>query len=103
MEALETQHKRAEEKLRESEQRYRSLVESSEDHIYLVDKNCNYLFMNQKHLTSSGLETEQAIGKPYSAFHSPEETKEFAKKVKKIIKTNQALSYEYRTDFPPSF
>ncbi len=34
--------------LRESEERYRSLVESTSNSIYLVDENCNYLFMNKK-------------------------------------------------------
>ncbi|CAD7769903.1 MAG: Adaptive-response sensory-kinase SasA [Candidatus Methanoperedenaceae archaeon GB50] len=94
---VEEKRKQAEEKLRESEEKYRSLVEFSEDHIYLVDRNCNYLFMNSNHLSRLGLKNEQFIGKPYSAFHTPQETENFAKKVKQVLKTNKSLSYEYRS------
>ena len=37
--------------LRKSEAVYRSLVESTEDSVYLVDRDCKYLFINEKHLS----------------------------------------------------
>jgi PAS domain S-box-containing protein len=92
-----TERKRMEEALRESEGKYRSLVESSEDSIYLVDKDSTYLFMNKKHLSRLGVQSNQVIGRPYSEFHSPEETKDFAQKVEKVLKTGKSLSYEYRS------
>jgi len=95
LEALKNKHKQAEEELRESEEKYRVLVESTEDHIYLIDKNCKYLFMNEKHLSRLGLKKGQIIGKPYGAFHTPQETEDFAKKVKQVLETNKSLSYEY--------
>ena len=90
-----TEHKLAEEALKESEEKYRSLVESTEDSIYLIDRNCRYLFMNQKHLSRFGLPTDKVIGKTYGEFHSKEETKEFAEKVKAVFETSQSLSYEH--------
>jgi len=94
---LEEKRKQSEEKLRESEEKYRSLVEFSENHIYLVDRNCNYLFMNSKHLSRLGLKNEQFIGKPYSAFHTPQETEDFVKKVKQVLETDKSVSYEYKS------
>ncbi|MDH5769092.1 MAG: PAS domain S-box protein, partial [Nitrospirota bacterium] len=50
-----TERKQAEEILKNSEEKYRSLVESTEDSIYLIDRNCKYLFMNKKYLSRLGL------------------------------------------------
>ncbi|MCL0097374.1 PAS domain S-box protein, partial [Dehalococcoidia bacterium] len=60
-----TIRERAEEALRESEEKYRSLVESTEDSIYLVDRDCRYLFVNNTHLSRIGLSMEEIRGRRY--------------------------------------
>ena len=92
-------HERIEAKksLQESEEKYRSLVESTEDSIYLIDENLRYLFANKKIQSRFGLPMDKVIGRKYGDFHSREETKNFAEKVNKVFETTQSLSYEYRS------
>jgi PAS domain S-box-containing protein len=80
--------------LKASEEKYRSLVESTDDSIYMVDKNCQYLSANSKVLSDYGLTEIQIVGKNYSDFHSPEETIEFANRAKKVFETGSATYYE---------
>ncbi len=83
--------------VRESEERYRSLVESTKDSIYLVDRNCRYLFINRKHLSRFGWQRDEVIGRAYGEFHSEEEAKRFMEKVNKVFETGKSLLYEYRS------
>jgi len=83
-------------KLRESEEKYRSLVKSTEDSMYLVDRNCRYLFLNKKYLSRIGLPKEKVVGKTYGEFHSKEDTKEMREKVEEAFETGKFILYEYR-------
>jgi PAS domain S-box-containing protein len=90
-----TERKRAENALRASEEKYRSLVESTEDSVYLIDVDLTYLFMNEKHLSRFGLPENKVIGRKYEEFHSEKETKAFAEKVDMVVKTGRSLWHEY--------
>ena len=89
--------KRAEEALRESEEKYRSLVESAEDSIYLVDKNCTYLFVNRKHLSRLGLAADKSMGRTYAEFHSEDDTKELVGKVREVFETGKSVQHVHRS------
>lgn len=90
-----TMRKKAEEALRKSEGEYRSLVESTEDSIYLVDRDYKYLFLNTVHLARLGFSVEQILGRPYSEFHSQEEAKEFAESVDAVFGAGQSVRREH--------
>ena len=91
------ERKRAEEALPVSEEKYRSLVESTEDSIYLVDRDCRYLFMNEKHLSRFDLTLDEVTGRSYGGFHSERETREFRNKVNEVLETGKSLWHEYRS------
>ena len=84
----------AEETLLKSEEKYRSLVESTEDSIYVVDKDCRYLFINSKHLSRLGLSGDQYQGRAYSEFHSSEETENFCRNVARVFERGESVRYE---------
>jgi diguanylate cyclase (GGDEF)-like protein/PAS domain S-box-containing protein len=87
---------KAEEALQESEEKYRSLVESTEDSIYLVDRSYNCLFMNKKHISRLGLSDYEYFGRPFSDFHSPDETEWFIEKAKIVLNTGNSIIHEHK-------
>ncbi|MGB2727474.1 MAG: PAS domain S-box protein [Halobacteriota archaeon] len=88
--------RRAEEELRKKEEKYRSLVESTDDSIYLVDKDCRYLFLNEKHLSRLGLSSGQFLGRAYGDFHSAGDAKRFDDKINRTFETGTSVQHEYR-------
>jgi diguanylate cyclase (GGDEF)-like protein/PAS domain S-box-containing protein len=92
-----TERKRAERALLENEEKYRSLVESTDDSIYLVDKNYRYLYINKKHITRMGLSGREYVGQAYGEFHTPEETAAFIADVDKVFETGESMQREHRS------
>ncbi|MFC1840484.1 PAS domain S-box protein [Thermodesulfobacteriota bacterium] len=93
-----TKEKETEKALWKSEEKYRSLVESSDDSIYLVAEDLTYLFMNGRHLSQYGGETEKVIGRNYAEFHFENEIRDFANRVQTVFDTGRSLSYEYQSE-----
>jgi diguanylate cyclase (GGDEF)-like protein/PAS domain S-box-containing protein len=87
----------AEEKLRKSEERYRSLVESTEDSVYLVDRDCRYLFINRRHQARLGVAGESYRHRTYRDYHSEEEARWFAGKVGEVFSTGRAIRFEHQS------
>ncbi|MGD2081058.1 MAG: PAS domain-containing protein [Nitrospirota bacterium] len=85
------------EELRMQQEQYRSLVESTDDSIYLVDGEYKYLFMNSKHQSRMGLEETQFIGRPYGDFHSPQGTGEFERMIDRVFETGNSIQQEHRS------
>jgi diguanylate cyclase (GGDEF)-like protein/PAS domain S-box-containing protein len=83
--------------LAESEEKYRSLVESSDDSIYVVNRDYRYVFINEKHLGRLGLSGKRYVGRSYGDFHSPEETELFIEKAKRVFDQGQSVYHEYQS------
>jgi diguanylate cyclase (GGDEF)-like protein/PAS domain S-box-containing protein len=91
------QQESTEDTMREGEEKYRSLVESSDDCIYLIDRNYRYLFMNKKYLSMMGFSADEYIGRTYSEIHMPYETNWFIEKAKKVFNTGESVHHEHKS------
>jgi len=78
------------------EDAYHSMVESTEDSIYIVDRECRYQFMNQRHLSRLDLSSGEYLDRPYRDFHSEEESDEFIRHVGEVFNTGASLCYEQK-------
>lgn len=94
---LSKRRQRFEAELQTSQEKYRSLVDSTEDSIYLVDEACNYLFINKKHLKRLGLAEDSFAGMNYDSFHTPEESEVFRKRIAHVFGTGESSQYEHQS------
>lgn len=89
--------RRSEMEMQHSEAKYRSLVESTDDSIYLVDRDFRYLFINKKHLARMGISGTAYIGRSYGDFHSQEITEAFTSTAKKVFETGESVQHEHKS------
>ena len=85
--------------LSESEEKYRSLVESTDDSIYVVDRQMKYIFMNEKHQSRLKLsEEEYSSVRSYGEFHSQKQTDWFSERIGQVFETGKPSQYEYQSE-----
>jgi len=92
-----TERIHAEDVMRESEAKFRSLA-STTDSMYLVDRDCRYLIMNEGHLSRFGISLEKILGRSYGEFHSEEDTRKFTKKVEDVFKKGNSIQHEHKSE-----
>ncbi len=68
-----TERKLAETRIRDSEERYKNLVELTTDIIYISDKAGNRKFMNEAAIRVLGYQKEEVIGKPFINLVHPDD------------------------------
>jgi len=76
---------------------YSSLVESTDDSIYLFDSEYNYIFMNKKHISRLGIKGNEYLGRPYTDFHNPEESQIFLEKLDEVFNKGISLQFQHRS------
>ena len=89
------ENNRITEALRVSENRYRSLVESTNDYIYLVNEKGQYLFMNTRTLSHYGLSPYEATRKYYGDFHDEKETRIFMALLHQVFEQKDSMVQEH--------
>ena len=81
-----TERKQAEETLRESEKRFRSLFESATEFIHILDKNGTIVQANPAVILQSGYTEEELVGRSLTDFFTPASQKIFAGEFPVLIK-----------------
>lgn len=93
---VEENRSRSEESLRESEERFRIIFESTSDCITVWDKNYNYLYANQAAIDHVGTTRDKVIGKDMHSGlgHIPEFMKLWMGRVDKVFETQKPMKVE---------
>ncbi len=91
-----TRHKKAEEALRESEERYRTLIETSPDAVVLMDLNNTILMVNPSALNLFGFQSsEEVIGISGMDFISPDDQSNALLDEQELLETGKLKIVEY--------
>jgi PAS domain S-box-containing protein len=103
---------KADKALRDSEEKYRSLIDSSDAVIFMLDPGGYYLFMNKIGAQPFGLKPEDVVGKNVRDLFPPDEAEQIAGHVARVMAINEGLVLEeeihvagekrwYRTSMQP--
>ena len=85
--------------LRESEEKFRSLAESSPDYIMRYDRQCRHTYMNPSALRVAGLTNEQIIGKTHSESGFDEAQSRFYEdKITGVFETGKPFQIQFAWD-----
>ena len=91
-----TERKRAEERLGESERKYRDLVETSSDLIWSLDPEARFTFVNRAVRRIYGYEPEEMLGRPVSDFADPAEATRSRELFSQVLRGRPVFSHETR-------
>ncbi len=84
-----TDRKQAEEALRESETKYRGILEHMDDAYYELDLKGDLVFFNEAMISKTGYSREELMGMNYRQYISPKACKYVSKVFSEIYKTGQ--------------
>jgi len=89
-----TNRRRAEEGLRESEARYRTLTEAAQDSIFIVDRDDVVQFVNTAAAKFLGRTPQDIVGRKRSEFFPPDVGGTQEKSIQKVLKSGEPASDE---------
>lgn len=93
-----TEYVKAGKQISVSEEKYRSLIESTDDSVSMIDRDCTYLFVNRQVLKRLSVAESDIIGKRYADFHKADDAFDFSGYVEKVFEWGTSLSYEHKSD-----
>jgi PAS domain S-box-containing protein len=93
-----TERKRADEQLRQAEDRIRAILESSPNWIFLKDTEGRYLLVNREIESVFGISQEQIKGKTDSDIFPPEQAAEYRANDLKVLRAGRTMEFEEIAD-----
>ncbi len=94
-----TERKKVEEALRHSEEKYKTVVESSLDAIFVHDHDGRYLFINEAGARYYGKKPSEVFGKSLAELLPKEDAESMLKDVHRVYREKRALKSEYAVPF----
>jgi len=85
---------RAEQALRESEARYRTLAEAAPDTVYIIDHDDRVQYVNTYAAQQLGTTPEQIVGRPRADLFPPEIAEEQARSLRRVFESGQPFFTE---------
>ena len=92
LERLGAESKKTETALRESEEKYRTLIESTLDFVFTVDRKGLYTYVNPRFEMVTGRTSSELVGRPFTDILAPEAKKIAAAQFKKGIRGEKRRS-----------
>ncbi len=89
-----TERKKAEELLVENEEKFRSIIESSSDQIFMLDKDNRFLLINKASASISGKAPQEMIGKSIFDIFPESTAAQFSENTKKVFETGKSFSLD---------
>lgn len=90
--ALGIQHKRVEAALRQSEARYRSIVENTSDLIVILSLDGKFSYASPNYRQVLGYDSEDLIGQPWAALTHPDEVESLSQFAEQLLQSQNSLS-----------
>ncbi len=88
------ERRRAEEELRQSENKYRVLIENLPQKIFLKDKNFKYVSCNENYARDLGISPQEIVGKDDYDFFSKEIADKYLAEDKRVMESGKAEEIE---------
>ncbi|MBI4736645.1 MAG: PAS domain S-box protein, partial [candidate division NC10 bacterium] len=95
-----TERQQAEDALRASEERYRTLAEAARDTIFVLDRDERFQYFNSFAARQFGKRPDELIGQPLAALFPPEVYEPRKRSLQEVFETGEPVYTEVRTPLP---